>query len=306
VKIAITHPGGAYLPELEAYREYFQQSSHSVDVFTAAEHRDLLHYTVEWRLLGQDLRPSSPCSHLIHDYRGVPLPPFSRLKTRLKVRSFRKPSLRVFLNALVRDAYGFKDDVPELIMDMGVDPAFINAQRKPVYDAVYVGELSPRRQISGLLNEFGLGGCRKYSILLVGQPPPELYARFKSCKNICFAGKVAYQEVPSLLASARVGINYIPLIYPFTIQTSTKFLEYLATGLATISTFHLPSVNLARKLGHPIWLVRSITEVAAAMDKAIESDVFIPTQLLTSLTWQSVFESVNLVKRVEGLAATSE
>lgn len=302
MRITIIHPNKAYLPELSAYTSYFTKHSHHVNVVTSKEHFSKC--DLEWKILGQDYNISSATNLLIHDYRGVPIPPLSLIKTAIKVRIFRKPNLRIFLNRMVMEAYSFRDSVPALIVDMGVDPSFIMEKKKNVYNAIYVGEITRRRRLGDFLREFAIGSCRRYTILIVGHPPNSIYNSFVQYKNISFSGRVPYHEVPALLGSASVGINMIPLVYPFSIQTSTKFLEYMASGLQTISNAHPPSLNLARKLGYPLHLITSVNELGNAMRDALASTFQLSSEKLVSLTWPSVFQSANLNERVEALRSS--
>jgi hypothetical protein len=48
-------------------------------------------------------------------------------------------------------------------------------------------------------------------------------------------GPVSRDQLPEIYKNARFGLNYTPDIYPYNVQTSTKTLEYLASGLGVIS-----------------------------------------------------------------------
>ena len=73
------------------------------------------------------------------------------------------------------------------------------------------------------------------SILLIGNAPEKLRARFES-KQVQFTGKITYKDIPNYLSKAHYGLNLIPDIYPFNIQPSLKLLEYCARGLNIITT----------------------------------------------------------------------
>ena len=51
-----------------------------------------------------------------------------------------------------------------------------------------------------------------------------------------FTGRIKQEEIPQLATKCVYAINYIPNIYPFNIQTSTKLLEYAAMDLKIITT----------------------------------------------------------------------
>jgi hypothetical protein len=89
--------------------------------------------------------------------------------------------------------------------------------------------------ITDILDQFA-GPLSGMSILLVGTADDALRARYAGRDNIIFRGKVRYEQVPGLMAQARFGLNIMPDIYPFNLQTATKVLEYCAVGLKVVTT----------------------------------------------------------------------
>ena len=73
--------------------------------------------------------------------------------------------------------------------------------------------------------------------------------------HISCSGKVPYAEIPALYRRARYGLNYTPDIYPFRLQTSTKTLEYLASGLGVVSNRYIWMEDFCRRHHYrPVWL----------------------------------------------------
>jgi hypothetical protein len=102
------------------------------------------------------------------------------------------------------------------------------------YDFVYVGEVSKKRSIDRFLKAFE--AYPQHTLCLVGQTDKAIFERYKNFSNITFKGKVPYKDVANILPKATYGLNLIPIKYPYTVQTSTKLLEYLAMGLKVITT----------------------------------------------------------------------
>ena len=118
---------------------------------------------------------------------------------------------------------------------MGVDRRFFEAPDPEImYDFVYVGAMDSSRNFHNVQDFFVRNP--KHSILLIGRATDELYDAYKRHPNIIFAGAVSYQDVPRLAKQARYALNYIPNKYPYSLQTSTKLLEYVAMGMKVVTT----------------------------------------------------------------------
>ena len=231
-QIAIQKSKSAVLPEIEIYKQYFTEYEF-IDFYDvhelSGENIDLI-----WRFMGTDFKKIN--IPVIHEYASLSLPPFGGIKDFVKKKFNVKPGLRVFLNQHIASKYDFSDAVPFCYRDMGVSKDFFRRScgNGKLYDFVYVGSMSKDREIFRLLNHLKKDG--KAGILLVGQPPDDLYNAYKKYSNIVFSGKVPYKDVPDLVMKAEYAVNYIPNKYPFNIQTSTKLLEYAAMGMKIVTT----------------------------------------------------------------------
>ncbi len=225
-----------YLPEIYAYKAYFVKHFPNIKVF---ESIDLNHYNegdydVLWHFMGLDFKGSGDC--LVHEYNSLSTPPFSLLKNGIKKALNALPDRRVFLNQTVSKLLGFKDEVPAFFRDMGVDDAFYNVQKvEPMYDFICVGGLA-RGSIIGETISHIVDNMKDAKVLLVGSAPQTLKKKFKGNDRVTFTGRVDYSDVPDLMASARYGLNIMPDVLPFNVQTSTKVFEYSAVGLPIVST----------------------------------------------------------------------
>lgn len=236
--VLLIHKNKAYLPEIPAYKEYFNKKSpfNFHDINDIGE-RDLHDFKVLWTFMGIDkLQRLNQNQIIIHEYNSLSVGKFASLKDFLKKHLNIEPNLRIFLNHQVKEKYNFPESTPYLYRDMGIHESFFVAEKvKKEYDFTYVGVISRERKTYNLLNYFKYK-LKKQTILLIGQPPDDIYQEFKQCPNIIFAGRVAYSHVSSLASKAIYGINYIPDSHPFNLQTSTKLLEYFAMGLKVVTT----------------------------------------------------------------------
>ncbi|MFK2825935.1 glycosyltransferase [Bacillus sp. B190/17] len=236
--VLLIHKNKAYLPEISAYKEYFNK--HSTFVFhdiNDVKKEDIGDFDALWTFMGiEALRRPNKDQLIIHEYNSLSVGDFSYIKDFFKKHLNMKPDLRIFLNQQVKEKYNFKEGIPYLYRDMGIhDSFFITYEAKKEYDFTYVGSVSKERNTHHLLNHFK-NKLKKQTILLVGHPPDEIYQEFKRCPNIVFTGSVSYTDVASLASKAIYGINYMPDRHPFNLQTSTKLIEYFAMGLKVITT----------------------------------------------------------------------
>lgn len=234
--IAFTHPFKAFLPEIEAYRQFFEKHG----IKTTVVHPDdnaLQRADVEWRFMGLQFRRSrTPV--LIHEYASASLPPRRNTKDFIKSRFTVKPDFRLFLNEYVRDRLSFNDTVPYGLRDMGVDGILLteNLSQKKLYDFIYVGSVTREMNMHRLLDRFTLSPLREKTILVLSKDYTALQRRYSAFPNIIFKGPVQQQEVRQFISQASFAINYKPDIAPHNEQTSTKFLEYAACQVPVISS----------------------------------------------------------------------
>lgn len=236
VKIIFIRSENAFLPEINAYIDYFNRTR----VFKAydsskLDHFDLEDFDVIWEFKGLSGVKKKKGQLLVHEYASLSTGKFPIVKNYIKSRFNEQPDLRIFLNETVKEGFNFNNDIDFCYRDMGIDKSFIRQTEKTKeYEFVYVGSISKERGIDKLLNAFIASGSGK--LCLVGNVENDIYNKFKHTKNVIFTGKVPYSSVPNIAGKAKYGINYMPNKYPYNIQTSTKLLEYLALGLKIITT----------------------------------------------------------------------
>ncbi|MFC1566855.1 hypothetical protein ACFL4A_03330 [bacterium] len=232
-KILIINKQKAHLPEIKAYQKYFNDKS-DYFFYDSAELKDFNEndFDAVWCFMGVDKQERKIPT--VHEYASLSAGKFPKLKNLIKKKINTKPNLRLFLNESVKDGFGFADNVAYIFRDMGVDESFFLVNEKKQYDFVYIGEINFDRKMHKLLRKFA-NELKQYKLLLIGNCADDIFAEFKDEPNIYFEGKIPYYEIPKLASLAEFGINYIPDIYPYNLQTSTKILEYSAMGLKTIS-----------------------------------------------------------------------
>lgn len=222
-----------YLPEIEAYIAYLERHCPDVKAYDSIDLDDCRpeDFDVVWRFMGMDVKGGG--RYVVQEYNSLSAGFLPRFRNFIKARINQKPDRRVFLNETVMNDFSFKDGVPFNLRDMGVAEAFFDTPRAPEYDFVYAGSVHRGGEVLKVLEHFSKT-LHEASILIVGEVHEDIRAQYKGF-NIHFAGRVAYKDVPALMAKGRMGLNLIPDHYPFNIQTATKVLEYCALGLSVVS-----------------------------------------------------------------------
>jgi glycosyltransferase involved in cell wall biosynthesis len=224
-----------YLPEIPAYMRFLQKHYPHVRAYDSTEIGTYhpMEFDVIWRFMGMDIRGQG--RFVVHEYNSLSTQPLGRAKNLVKTLGNARPQMRVFLNKMVRLGFGFADQVPYGFRDMGIATRFFEAQRAPEYDFVYAGSLYRGPEVLNILEYFAQR-LKNATLLIVGTAHPDLVEKYKNAPNITFAGRVHYNEVAQWMAKGRIGLNLMPDIYPYNLQTATKVLEYCAVGLPIVSS----------------------------------------------------------------------
>jgi glycosyltransferase involved in cell wall biosynthesis len=239
IKIIFLRSENAFLPEVDAYIDYFNKTKE----FTAYDSSKIKDYKLDefdviWEFKGFGGVKKNKNQILIHEYASLSTGRFPILKNFIKSKLNPKPDLRLFLNENVKKGFKFNSSVDFCYRDMGIDQQFISQVKvEKEYDFVYVGSIGKGREMDKFLKVFTEKD--NGTLCLVGNVEDEIYNEYKNHKNLIFTGKVPYSEVPKIAAKAEYGVNFMPDKYPFNIQTSTKLLEYLALGLKVVTTDYM-------------------------------------------------------------------
>ncbi len=284
MKIGITLKPNAYTPEAFAYKRYLEAHGHCIDL----NFPDKLDKKNDINIYFMGVRPfwrvEKSNAIEIHEYQSLSIPPLSVFKDFVKRKINSKPHGRIFLNSFVSNHMNFNDSIPFIYRDMGVDTElFQKPSDKPLFDIVYSGSINGRNGLVETLIKLS----KIFKILLIGDVDDELKIIFNRNK-ITMTGRVDRRELPELYSSARYGLNYTPNIFPFNYQTSTKTLEYLASGLHVISNRYYWIEEFSKSLNYkPIWIE----------DLYNDEDAYLNTSLIPNMEafkWNNILNTSNL------------
>jgi hypothetical protein len=232
----------------------------------------------------------------IHEYTSASIPPYAWAKDQVKHWTQPRPDYRIYQNGWVRERMGFADGVPNSLRDMGVSEHFFDTPSHPPapeFDLVYLGEMSRLLVFLPVLQAIHIAGR---SLLLVGDVPAELQAQLTP--NVACTGRIDHAQVPSYLRRARFGLNLVPNATPFQQQTSTKVLEYCATGLRLVSNAY-PWVRyfMAQHKANFYLLNDGAPSLATSFGEALDAYPYeVPN--VRALAWPQVLETLPLWRTI--------
>ena len=236
-KVALLIPENCYAPEIFALKKYLDCNTKekissnliSMDEFL----KDQDKYDIAYRMMGfSPLFFNSIKIPEIHDYASLSTGKFISIKNALKRNFQKKPIFRTFLNENLFNEFCFNDNIPFGFSDMAVNECFFDSYKfdynNKEFDFCYVGEISKERNLDEMISFFENSN---FNVLFVGENKLDNF----NYKNIKFTGKVDNSSVPFFIDKCRFAINFVPDVYPYNLQTSTKLLEYIATGIPIVS-----------------------------------------------------------------------
>lgn len=295
MNIGIGLKKSAYTPEAYAYSRYLVDRGFYVQLEQEAE----LDLNNDINIYFMGLRPfwriHQGSALEIHEYHSLSTGRYPCAKNTLKKLANKKPSGRIYLNNFVRNDFNFTDKIPAILRDMGVDEKlFQEPVDNPEYDIVYAGSLDGR---TGLLSEIIRLSEKGFKILVVGTISNLVLSTLKQKSNITLTGRVEREYLPELFRNCKAGLNYTPDIYPLNAQTSTKVLEYLASGLTLISNKYdwISSFCLQNDI-NPIWLnnIESVSDLEGHTTNKIS---------LKEYSWDSILDKTRFVDFLNSVAA---
>lgn len=248
MNIGVTLKDNSYTPEAYAYEKFLSKKGWNVQLdLNLDPNNDINIYFMGIRPFW---RKNNGRAIEIHEYQSLSIPPCAGIKNSLKRLINLKPNGRIFLNETICQNLNFNDNIPLIYRDMGIDEQFFQIPKSnPDYDIIYSGSVN-RLNVPEII----LMLAKKYKVVVVGSIDNLLKAKLHH-PNITLTGRVKRSELPELYANAKFGLNYTPNIYPFNIQTSTKTLEYLASGLHIISNQYQWANSFFQNLMYePVWI----------------------------------------------------
>ncbi|KAA1039309.1 glycosyltransferase family 4 protein [Macrococcus equipercicus] len=231
INVALVHEGKAYLPEIAAYEKYLNKHP-QFKAEVVSEVKPGMDYDIVWKVMGFD-PVKTKGAVLIHEYNTLTVGKNRAIKDVVKKLFNTKPNGRVYQSEFMKDFYNFKDKAPFIFREQGIDQSYFNVVSEKIYDFVYIGSMDESRQLDAMFEFFSK--TPKWTLLLIGTPNEKLKAQYSSCENIIYTGRLEQSEIPAYASKARYGLNYVPDIYPFNEQISTKLLEYCALNLKIVT-----------------------------------------------------------------------
>ncbi|WP_322026914.1 glycosyltransferase [Burkholderia sp. BCC1977] len=268
MNVFILHPGKANYPEIAAYGRRLR--THGFEVFDG----DLEAYArfpdrdacILWCIMGF-YRALPPARFVIHDYRSLSVGRLATVKDSVKRVLNVRPDLRIFQNERMRDAMAFRDGVRSLLLPMGVpdwifDPADVDAdadraaggsagaEQTPSGRFCYIGEMSRERGFHKVLAAYrDARRDASDTLVLVGNPEPEIRAAFADTPGIRFVGRVPQPDALRIVRDSEYAVCFFPYHRPHCFQTPTKLLEYASLGKKIVCNDAPSNVRTAQELG---------------------------------------------------------
>ncbi len=120
---------------------------------------------------------------------------------------------------------------------------------------LYSGSLSPSRNINVLLKAISKSMEDHpliYAIILGDYRSDDYLNELKSIfvkeqlSNVIFLGQVSYPDIPKYYTASDIGLSYTPVNTPYAYQPPTKILEYMMSGLITVSNKTIETEKLIK------------------------------------------------------------
>lgn len=279
MKVGIPLSKFAYTPEAYAYEKYLKELGYQVQLdYELDPNNDVNIYFMGVRPFWEKKEGRAI---QIHEYQSLSTPPYAQFKNFAKKIVNKQPSGRVFLNEFVHRDLSFSDNIPYIYRDMGVDETlFQSPSENPLYDIVYCGSIAGRNGLIKVLRRL----AENYKVVVVGQVS-DLESPLLKHENITILGRLERKDLPEIYRNSRFGLNFTPDLYPYNIQTSTKTLEYLASGLGVISNKYKWSEQFFNEIDYqPVWL----DDCDFLKTIEISSGLIAPLSLIHRYAWKNI------------------
>lgn len=230
MKIIFNDKHPAQLPEIVAYMNYARANGWEAVRLSEASFQGEV--DVYWTFMGFEIKPKIKAKVYVQDYCSGSVGFGKKWKNSLKALFNFKPDVRVFLNSYVKGLFNFSDSIPSVYRDMGISDFFYETSPIERSGYICVTNLSTQEELIRVLDKFQNNNKK---ITIVGPVDIKVQNLF-SDMGFDFRGKVRPEELSVLLKSHEFGIVLYKDMEPYTNQTSTRVLEYCASGLKVIST----------------------------------------------------------------------
>ncbi|MBH0036786.1 glycosyltransferase family 4 protein [Pseudoalteromonas sp. NZS71_1] len=293
VKIYFVTDNKSYLPEIIAYTDYLNSLCIAYQVVNSDfNFSELKEPYIKWVIMGINRGKDKNC-YLIHEYLSLSTGRFAFLKNWIKILLSTKPDYQIFLNRYIKNVF-YRKKTDYSLRDMGISTSFYPYKVKKEFDFVYCGSMGRNRNIRKMFELFERGILKDFTLLVIGDVPEEIKINFVG-ENINYLGRVDYKDVPKALCRAKCAINYIPDIYPFNLQTSTKLIEYLACHIPVISTKYSWVEEFSEKNNYPIKYIDSFLS-SKEFESFINENHAFPD--MSKYLWVNIIEQSQVITSV--------
>lgn len=234
MKVCFISNSKAFMPELDAYIELLTKEGIDVCLAKNKKVARTMNADLYFRFGGIIFGRVDWTKSEIHEYHSASTGIFPRFKNMVKSVLSSHADGFCFLNYWVQKQFIYSSKKAVIIRDMGAEKKIFRSaeSNKKIYDIVYAGSISGK---PGLIEEVTRLSKLGVNIVIAGTASDEEKTRLHNLTGVTFLGRISREEVIELYSKSRFGLNYIPEMYPFTDQTSTKIIEYLVAGLPIIS-----------------------------------------------------------------------
>ena len=115
--------------------------------------------------------------------------------------------------------------------------------------------------------------------------------------NIEHFGPQPLEIVYEIYSTARLGLNIVPDVYPYSFQDSTKVIEYCASGLGIVTTKYQWVDEFAQARGG------NFLDVSRVLERGDVENFPFKTPQVHDLEWSIVMERTNLANHVAAMLA---
>jgi glycosyltransferase involved in cell wall biosynthesis len=300
-RLYFVHEGKAAYPEIAAYRRFFADRFATAEIHPRDAAREAgLATGVAWCLMG--FYPDRfGAARVVHDYRSLSIGRLARVKDAVKRWRNARPDVRIFQNATLREKMDFRDDVPSVLLPMGVPANILAARAMPgdVHDQadfVYAGVLSAERRLPTMIDSFVRRFQGRRTLALYGPAEPRLVARYAATPGVRFLGVVPQETLFARLRACRAAVAFFPNHAPHLYQTPTKLLEYAALGGRIIANEQPASRQAASRFGITCWWGPADDLFAACPESLAWDDN--ATLEASSFLWPAVIAASGIAERI--------
>lgn len=295
----------SYLPEAFAYFNYL--SDRGISSIICDNENEALHINAQvyYRFGGFLYKKIKSGIPEIHEYHTASTGVFPKLKNLLKSKIGFRPSYLSFLNTNVQSQFSFPKSIPLFYRDMGAEEMLMIQRDEVVtkkYDICYFGSISNR---TGLVNEIFKIASEGFDVVIGGYASEQDVLKFNEYSNLNYVGFCSRDEIREYMLLSKFGLNYIPDEYPFTLQTSTKLIEYLVAGMPIVSNKYLWIDEHSRKHGYKYITIDKF-KYGEAIDDYERDEFILPKEKAKEFVWDSILNKCGFIDVISKVIESSK